>query len=247
MKAIITSILIFISTFLCGQNLPNVDIISTRQSDLLEVKLSSDAYFDEILSSLVFTIKWDNTISEDLGNINIIGQYPISPSGDIIVDGIYSYRIFVGFGFSQMAEFDCFLSPNVPYVLGFFDIDSNGLYEIINDDITNAYNGDYYISLNGEDRTRNIINEVSTAIQNELPIIDDDYGLVPNPFKDSFEVRSNSEPNVIQILDLSGKIIYESNIFRNKTPFDTSKLSPGQYFIRIIFDNDIVVLKGSKI
>jgi hypothetical protein len=244
----IISILAFslISQILFSQDLPNIDIRSVKSDSRLEINLDSDENFDQVVSSLVFTIKWNN-LTGNLGNINLSSQYPISKSGEPFVDGIYSYQVFVGFGFSPISNFNSVIGPNNPYQLGYFNIDGDG-YEIVNDDITQSINGDYYVSLNGEDRTRNIINDVllSTTVD-DFSVISQSNLLFPNPFNDYFEIRSVDSPNRIQVLDLSGKVIYESTLNSDRKIFDASSLSSGQYLIKIIFTNKFVIVRGSKI
>ncbi len=237
----VLAFLTFLTSF--GQSEPIVNIESIKNDNRLEIRLSPDGEFDQVLSSLVFTLKWDNTIGE-LGDLDSsYSSYAIFKSGSPIVDDNHTYQVYVGFDMSPMSESGTSLDPICP--LGSFIIDSNGYYEIVNDDITNSINGDYYISLNGEDMTGEIINEIQTG---ELEISQISDALYPNPFGDFFSVKSREVPKGIQIISNSGKVIYENysknqDIFR----FDVSSVPPGSYLIRIIFSNKVEVIKGTKI
>lgn len=235
-KALTTlAFLTFLASF--GQSVPEVNIQSIKNDSRLEIKLSPDGEFDQVLSSLVFTLKWNS--SDELGDLDLsYSSYNVFKSGDQITSGEYTYQVYVGFGMSQMAESGTSLDPTCP--LGSFIINPKGNYEIVNDDITNLINGNYYVSLNGEDMTGEIVNKVEEISENTTS------SLYPNPFGDFLTIKTNEIPRGVQIIELSGKIVYESysgNIFQ----LNVGSVPTGNYLIRIIFKDRVEIIKGSKI
>ena len=244
MKTILTSLFILLSYFGMGQ-LPTVDIRSLKSNDKLEISLDSDGNFNELLSSIVFTVKWDNTTG-NISEFNSITPLIISPSGDPIVEGSYTHQVFVGFGFNHMSSMGISLDPDTNLYIGYFTIDEDGSYSIINDNTTELINGNYYISLNGEDRTGLIHNEIDISTK----INENNFKsniLYPNPFTNSFEIISNEPPKLLKLIDISGKIIKEISFSNEKLIFDTSDILPGSYLIKIIYDDKILITKGIKI
>lgn len=235
-KALISlAFLAFLTSF--GQSVPEVNIQSIKNDNRLEIKLSPDGEFDQVLSSLVFTLKWNN--SYEIGDLDLsYSSYNVFKSGDQITNGEYTYQVYVGFGMSQMSENGMSLDPTCP--LGSFIINPKGDYVIINDGITDLINGNYYVSLNGEDMTGEITNKIEEVKENTTSSI------YPNPFGNFLTIKTNEYPKGIQIIDLSGKVIYESysvNIFQ----LNVESVPSGNYLIRIIFKDRVEILKGIKI
>ena len=56
----------------------------------------------------------------------------------------------------------------------------------------------------------------------------------PNPASDRITVKCNKEFNTIQIINISGQIVYSATVNGDQTTIDTSNLSAGNYFIRVI-------------
>ena len=73
----------------------------------------------------------------------------------------------------------------------------------------------------------------------------------PNPFKDYIVVNSDftGEDNTIQIIDIKGKIVYDSNLTfgKNSTKIYLSNLQSGIYFVKINSGSIKKTLKFIKI
>ncbi len=167
MRSIALSVLFSITATIALAQLPVVDIgMAPLEDGSLEVRMRPDLDFTGIFAAVVFTVRYPETSPATLTAFTPTpgGQFSgagLSLSGGIQTSGGYSYAIFTGFGFSTV-------SPGwvagEELVLGKFDVSAGGGdFRIVNDDWTAANNGNYYVSLNGEERT-GIIYELSTRI-----------------------------------------------------------------------------------
>ncbi len=69
--------------------------------------------------------------------------------------------------------------------------------------------------------------------------------IFPNPVKDVLQIKNNElKIKLIEIVDLSGKVIYEFNNFRNQ--INVSALSQGIYFLKLKTDKETVMKKFVK-
>jgi len=60
----------------------------------------------------------------------------------------------------------------------------------------------------------------------------------PNPASGFVTVKCNKEFNAIQVINIAGQIVYSATVSGNQATIDTSKLSAGNYFIRVITNED---------
>ena len=61
--------------------------------------------------------------------------------------------------------------------------------------------------------------------------------LFPNPASQNITLKSLSEINLVQIFDMLGKMVFETQPNGNLVNIDVKSLSPGSYFIKISDDN----------
>jgi len=66
--------------------------------------------------------------------------------------------------------------------------------------------------------------------------------IYPNPFQEQISITSQSEISSVQIIDLNGKIIHQTN----QTNIQLSNLEKGTYFVKIISGNSSAVKKIQK-
>jgi len=58
--------------------------------------------------------------------------------------------------------------------------------------------------------------------------------LFPNPATDLVNVECNKVINSIQVVDFKGQVVYDATVNNDKTTINTSNLSAGYYFIRVV-------------
>lgn len=198
--------------------LPLVDIaLAPLESGALEVRLRPDGDFDGLVSSLVFTVRWLDADDVNLGGVSQISPanffMPFSKSGPEQVSGIYRYQVFAGFSLITLVDLETAWMANTEVVLG--EIAVNGgtsLFEIVNDEWTGDINnnGDYYISLNGQDRT----GEIYTFSTGGVSGGSDQGGLsvLPNPAFGSTTLSMDLTEQVaamdLRLLDPAGRVIW---------------------------------------
>ena len=83
------------------------------------------------------------------------------------------------------------------------------------------------------------INKLSTSISEQAF---SSIKVYPNPSNGFFEleVSNRNQAGMFNISDVSGKIVYSSEIISDKTAIDLSKIAKGVYFINVTFDNQTV-------
>jgi len=144
--------------------LPEVDIgLFKADSATLEVRLKADENFDKVVSNIAFTIRWKNFTGASLDDAQQTmpqqAYIPMAKSDSTHQEGSYRYQIFAGFGMNAMDQFNADWQQGNEIVLMTIPVKKGlGKFQIVNDswtgDINN--NGDFYVSLNGEDRTGSI-------------------------------------------------------------------------------------------
>jgi hypothetical protein len=194
--------------------LPMVDVTSVvMPANEVEVRIRPDASFNGVFSSMVFTLRWDaaagNSLGDVLQNVPQIQYCTVSKSGPEQVDGPYRYQIFVGFGTIPMTSLSTFWQADQEVVLCRIPITGPpGLVAIVDDNWSAANNGNYYVSLNGEDRT-GIIYSITTT-QGVEEAGSNGLAVFPNPAQGSvFVTLSDAEkgPARFELIDASGRII----------------------------------------
>jgi hypothetical protein len=71
---------------------------------------------------------------------------------------------------------------------------------------------------------------------------DDEIKFSPNPFSDNIQISTKQEINLIEVIDMTGKVIISKNPEANQFNLNTTELLSGIYFIKI-YNNENVILK----
>lgn len=168
-KAISRSLHQVIAIFLligtaAAQPYVQIGLFPSSQSGSLEVRLKSDGNFNELLSNMLFTISWPTASGAQLDNAQLVSlcdRVPIVPNGDgLKQSGGRSYQTYFMLSLQQLAD-ACPLAPGQELTV--MRIPVTGLsscvdFKLTNDAYTAANNKNYYLSLNGQDRTGAIYN-----------------------------------------------------------------------------------------
>jgi len=172
-KFLILTIILCISQFAVSAQ-PYVDVGLFKDTpDTLEVRLRPDSSFDELVSNVVFTIRWDTASGAHLGPV--MQSYPESAyipmqkSGGEQDSSGYRYQVFAGFGGSQMNNFGAGWSAYQEVVLMKIPVYQGcDSFKIMNDGWASDNNGDYFISLNGLNRTDSIYDSTAYMFKPSL-------------------------------------------------------------------------------
>lgn len=220
----------------------SVDIgLFQNNAGQLEVKVRPQSGFDGIVSSLVFTIRWDRTTGATLGDpvqVDQTLQYiPMSRSGDVREVGGLNYQVFAGFGFQRMANTGNSWVAGQEYTIMTIPVTGSAGFELVNDSWTGELqnNADFYTSLGGEDRTGVIYKSLAAPANFESTV-----SILPNPndgvFNFTFLVSEVSDVRV-EILNTLGQNVYAENLPQFQGTFnkamDLTTKSNGIYYLKI--------------
>ena len=228
-----------------------VDIGLHTNNGQLEVHMRPSADFDGILSSTVFTLRWENNANIELGEPtqpNGAATYiPIAQSGAVRDAGTFSYMVFAGFGFEAIRNTGEAWEAGKEYTVLSIPFTGNADVELVNDNWTSEVtnNADYYVSLGGLDATGAIYQKSITASQEDGVVT-----ILPNPndgqFMFSFLVATASDIQV-DVMNTLGQSIFTDTQrgFEGtyRKDMDISTQSNGIYYLKVSRNGEVGVHK----
>ena len=235
--------------------LPVVDIgLFDNGLGQLEVRLRPDGSFDEFFSSVVFTIRWDAASG---ANLDAVVQsapesnyMPMLKSGGEIDDQGYRYQVFAGFGTAPLNAFAVTWAPGVEITLMTINVlNGTSIFEIVNDAWTTDpnNNGDFYVSLNGEDKT-GVVYQISTGVVE--PIVSDDWSMdvLPNPTDGPSTITiaapAGSGQGELELINAAGQLVWSRSLspLRGtvRASIDLTPFLAGVYTLRLRSDGQVL-------
>lgn len=222
----------------------NVDITLVPNNDgQLEVKLRPSSNFDGMVSSLVFTVKWDAGSEAHLGAIQqeapATTYLPISRSAGEQDAGGDRYQIFVGFGMTPMQWIPSDWVAGQEYTVATIPVTGTAEFSLVNNTWTGLNNADYYLALGGVDETGTIYGDMSTGvIAGDMG--DGSLNVVPNPTNKATVITMDlQKPQSLQLelLNAAGQSVWKEsmpNASGNvRIPLDLTDLDKGVYLLRV--------------
>lgn len=224
---------------------PTVDIMLVNTWDgNIEVRLRPDGPFDGLLSTLVFTIRWDAASDAHLAGVMqpapVNSYIPLMKSDTETDDGGYRYQIIAGIGFQTLANIPTAWEGGVEYtVLTMHVTNGESEFAIVNDDWTAANNGDYFISLAAIDHTGNIYVDPNVGI-GAATIEGLTLEVQPNPTVGATTVTigsAHAQDIRLDLTNAAGQEVWQRLLtdiagIRRET-LDLSSLSTGVYLLRL--------------
>ncbi|HMN05408.1 MAG TPA: T9SS type A sorting domain-containing protein [Flavobacteriales bacterium] len=221
-----------------------VDITMVANSEgQLEIKLRPTANFDGMVSSLVFTVKWDASSEAHLGAINQgqpeLTYLPVSRSGNEQDDGGDRYQIFVGFGMTPMQWIPTNWVAGQEYTVATIPVTGTAEFSLVNNTWTGLNNADYYLALGGIDETGEIYGDISTGI------VAGDFGstglvVMPNPTDKATMISLDlhkAQDLKIDLVNAAGQVIWKQELpganGHLRIPLDLSTYDKGVYMLRV--------------
>jgi hypothetical protein len=220
-----------------------VDITMTPGNDgQLEVKLRPSANFDGLVSSLVFTIRWDASTDAHLGSIQqaapVSTYLPISRSGEEQDASGDRYQIFVGFGFTPLQSIPANWIAGQEYTIMTIPVEGASEFELVNDSWTGLNNADYYLALGGADETGVIYSDFTTGIvAGTLP--DGQLSVLPNPAEKTamvtLELRQPQDLD-LELSNAAGQSVWKKHLDHAsgviRQPLELATFDKGVYLLR---------------
>lgn len=234
-----------LSTATVHAQLPVVDITHhMNASNQVEIYVRPDAAFDEVFSSSVFTLRWLNADGANLGGIQQLmptAQYQtVAKSGPEQVSGSYRYQIFTGFGLVALFDLETSWGPFEEILLCRVNV-INGMstFELVNDAWTQSNNGNFYVSLNGVDRTGQIY--TFTTVEESIEgLATGGVRIMPNPGAGPFRVLMDmAEAGTLEfeLTDGLGRVVRQwsegAGQGTHRTVVDLAGRSAGTYLLTV--------------
>lgn len=218
-----------------------VDIGLFRNGNEFEVRLRPQSDFDGVVSNVVFSLRWDRSNATSLGAIQQPGSegtyIPLQRSDVVREDGPYDYQIFTGFGMQPISStVQGSWRAGMEYVIARIPFSGNADYSIVTDTWTKKLenNGDYYISLGGQDRTGSIYKNLE-AVSDQVP-----FSIAPNPNLGQFTITMPMHPGedvLLELVNSAGQLIMSERPSAAEEGFrrdmDLRKEGAGVYHLRI--------------
>ncbi len=222
-----------------------VDITMVPNSQgQLEVKLKPQSNFEGMVSSLVFTIKWDASSEAHLGEImqdQTVGTYlPVTRSGGEQESGGDRYQIFVGFGMTPLEWLSTQWTAGQEYTILTLPVTGTAEFSLVNNSWTGLNNADYYLALGGQDRTGDIYGDISTGV-----VAGEFAGagltVVPNPTDKAtvvtMELGNNAQDLRLELVNAAGQVIWKDErtkaVGSLRIPLDLGNYDKGVYMLRV--------------
>lgn len=209
----------------------------------LEVKLRPTSNFDGMVSSLVFTVKWDAGSEAHLGDIQQAAPattyLPVSRSGGEQDVGGDRYQIFVGFGMTPMQWIGTEWVAGQEYTVATIPVTGTAEFSLVNNSWTNLNNADYYLALGGSDETGTIYGDITTGV------VAGDLGegglsVVPNPTDKATVITlelHNAQDLELELLNAAGQTVWKDSrpnaAGTLRIPLDLTPYDKGVYLLRV--------------
>jgi hypothetical protein len=232
--------LALVAPALSAQN--RVDIALYRQGSELEVRIRPTEDFDGILSSILFTLRWEQTSNAQPLSVqqkSAPATYiPVFATGERQRSGPYNYQTYAGFGFELVGSTEETWKAGNEYTVARIPIEGDGDFELVNDEWTSVLenNGDYYISLNGEERTGLIYKSMAAGGSDAQWVT-----LQPNPNNGQFTLAvdlGEAADLRIEVLNGLGQLVSSEDLGKYQGKYqrimDLRSLGSGAYQVRVV-------------
>ena len=224
---------------------PNVDIgLYDNGSGQLQVRLRPDGPFDALVSSIVFTIRWSDASGATLGLVSQQSPeslyLPTGKSGPMQTNGGYRYQVFAGVSLVTLLDAETTWVGGEEIILCQIPVNGSAYFEIVNDAWTGdvGNNGDFYISLNGQNRT-GVIYSISTQVTRTEELTTG-MTLLPNPTEGTARLTlsvADGDQVAVEVFDLTGRCILKTlrtdvvGLYRET--LDLSANADGVYLVKV--------------
>jgi hypothetical protein len=222
----------------------------------LEVRLRPSANFDGLVSSLVFTVRWDAGTEAHLGAIQQMEPattyIPVSRSGGEQDAGGERYQIFVGFGMTPLQWIPTNWVAGQEYTVATIAVTGSAEFSLVNDSWTSLNNADYYLALGGQDETGTIYGATSTGIL-AGEVMDGGVSVVPNPTEKTSIITldlKQAQDLQLELLNAAGQVVWkqakQGAMGTVRIPLDMTSYDKGVYLLRIHRADDTITQRVVK-
>ncbi|MFN3875269.1 MAG: T9SS type A sorting domain-containing protein [Flavobacteriales bacterium] len=236
-----------------GAQLPgSVDITMAHDpaGDMLYLSLRANgAYFSQVLSNLVFTIRWPDSSPATLGAGYSAWcpppsvAFPVAPTAMLAPGNGFNYRTYVSVGLAQLGDLaddgGCEQGMPADEWVEVYAIQVNGdpggtLFEIADDEFVQENNRSYFVSLNGIAVTGGIIGLSTPSPAG--PMERSALAVHPNPAATGARLVIPAGWDgawQASVLDAAGRVVARFSGSGPSASLDCSWLTSGRYIIRL--------------
>lgn len=225
-----------------AQNSVDITAVPGQNNDI-EVRVRFENDFDGYFAASVFTIRWSEASGAGLGSLQQDAQvqeyHDVNASGPEETNNGYRYQVFAGFGGSVLSDIPLTLMAGewitlctIPVVNG------TDVFTVVNDDFTATVNGDYYISLGGQESQGDII-EFNTALDAPAAV-KQRFTAFPAVTSDQLTVEvdlGDAELVGLSLVNAAGEEVWADALSGLRGPLkrviDLSSFGSGAYVVRL--------------
>jgi hypothetical protein len=235
---------LFFNAFTVGaQN--SVDIATVPgQNDDIEVRVRFENDFDGYFAASVFTVRWSEASGASLGTVQQDAQvqeyHDVNTSGSEQTDNGYRYQVFAGFGGSVLSDIPLTLWGGEWITLCTIPV-LNGadVFTIVNDDFTATVNGDYFVSLGGQESQGEIIDLNTAAVGHAAaPVSFSVYPTITSGLVSMEADLGDADLIGLSVVNATGQEVWTSALSGMRGPLrrviDMSGLDAEAYVVRLI-------------
>lgn len=227
------------------------DIQLAESNSIFQVEITNSKLVKNgLVDNIQFTLVWkvgDTEIAELLNSFS--SEFMLAPQGNSFEFENNIYQVYASVTPVNLPQ--SFNEGEKVEVITFHNPDGILIEDriwIANDDYTSANNGNYYVSVWGNDNTGIIKLKPLNLNENSL---NNSIHIYPNPVlsgKTHVEINLSEASNVnIEILDVHGKLVFSQTINVNgglsNNQIDFKELPAGMYYIRIKTKNLTIIKK----
>lgn len=211
-----------------------LDISLHQDINAVEVRVRPTSDFDGLFSSIVFTLRTTSGVTLGAVSNDALSGTHVAASGPTMADGDHQHQVYTGFGFTPFTELGIAWEAGAGYAVCTIAYEGVGTIELVNDVTTSAHNGDYYISLNGLDRTGLIYDNATTAIAEDEDPITDALLVWPNPTSGPVNVALDDFDGqvTLDVLDALGQVVISTRTSDAMGRLDLGAAAAGRYMVR---------------
>lgn len=195
-----------------------VDIRLVKEEGRVRIELIPSTTEEGVISCVVFTLRWPTGTIQHLGAPEGTAALPlpIQESGPVHEHGPYSYQIYAGFGMVPLSALGMSWAGGESHTLVSIPVIGSGTVELVNDAWTQALmnNGDFFVSIGGEDRTGEILTDVVITALAEGS--SSSTGIIaPNPNDGHFNVHlpiTGLADRRITLMDATGRVVLHEQL-----------------------------------
>ncbi len=189
-----------------------------------------------VFSSVAFTLRWpaDGSLEITAVQSDPACGATVAVSGEADEEAGRYHQVFAGFGFTSLDDIGAPWAAGEEVVVLTVSHTGAGALELVNDDWSAAHNGDYYLSLNGADRTGDVLEALATALPENEQRADARVIAYPNPTDGPLTVAipTGMGPARVRILDGAGRVVLAPGIVAASMTVDLGALPAGCYVMR---------------